>query len=371
VAICDYDVFDTPLGRIPVNAEINYKFFRNPDCRMLDKAFSGEHSIEVQLPFVKANFPNAKIVPLLVGDIEGEKITKILDDFWDDRENAFIISSDLSHFHSPSKAVEIDAATYNLIESCGFENFSPRRACGTTSIRGLLSFAAKRGFSPVRIGAYNSGNVPGGDPFTEGNSVVGYGAWLLAECSRNKFIKDQFSDCAIDICYDSIEAHFKGEYDFIPEGIPTAFQQLGASFVTLKIGGNLRGCIGSINAHSPLIRDLTQNAYGAAFQDPRFKPLTPEEFESTEISVSLLSTPRRIVFNSEQSLLDSITPNVDGVIIRDGIFQSVYLPCVWEQLPDKSDFLESLKVKAGLPRNHFSRSLEAFKFSVECISSEK
>jgi AMMECR1 domain-containing protein len=81
--------------------------------------------------------------------------------------------------------------------------------------------------------------------------------------------------------------------------------------------------------------------------------------------VSLLSHPQKIKFENEQGLLDSIVSKVDRVIIRDGIFQAVYLPCVWEQLPDKKEFLASLKLKAGLSRNHFSNTFEAFKFSSE------
>ena len=128
------------------------------------------------------------------------------------------------------------------------------------------------------------------------------------------------------------------------------FEEYGASFVTLELDGILRGCIGSIIAHRPLIQDLIKNAHAAAFSDPRFPALTLNEYNKISISISLLSKPA-----------------IDGLIIRDGNYQSVFLPDVWEQLPDKKEFLEQLKLKAGLPKDYFSESLEAFKFKTTKI----
>jgi AmmeMemoRadiSam system protein A len=327
-----------------------------------DNAFAGEHAIEVQLPFIQTHFKNPMIVPIVVGNADSGSVCDILSHFWSDKDNVFVISSDLSHFHTVDRATKIDSETYAMIESCDTENFSHERACGATAIRGLADFASRMGFAPIRIGTLNSGNFSG-----DKSSVVGYGAWLLAECGTNKFIKDHFSELTLAICRGSIESHFSGVGNFTIGDIPAVFQQLGAAFVTLKIGVDLRGCVGSIRAHQSLFTDLVSNARGSAFRDSRFPPLTASEFKNVKISVSLLSKPQRIAFNGERELLDAITPQVDGIIIRDGFFQSVYLPCVWEQLPNKRDFMASLKIKAGLLQNHFSDTLEAFKFSSECI----
>jgi AmmeMemoRadiSam system protein A len=153
----------------------------------------------------------------------------------------------------------------------------------------------------------------------------------------------------------------------IPQDLPQVFNQLCASFVTLELGGHLRGCIGSIAAHRPLLSDLIANARSSAFNDPRFPMLTGEEFEKVQLKVSLLSRSQPIEFSGERELLDALVPHVDGLIISDGVFQAVYLPCVWDQLPDRKEFLESLKIKAGLPRNYFSDSLKAFRFSSESV----
>ena len=134
----------------------------------------------------------------------------------------------------------------------------------------------------------------------------------------------------------------------------------------MKINNELRGCIGSVYPTKPLILDLVDNAKNSAFNDPRFAPLTEEEFERAEISVSILSAIERINFKDERDLLSKIYPH--GVIIADRDKRAVYLPVVWEQLPDREVFLNSLKEKAGLRADYFSRSLEAYKFDAIYIS---
>ncbi|MDR1595365.1 MAG: AmmeMemoRadiSam system protein B [Puniceicoccales bacterium] len=362
IAVCDYESFEIPLGSFAVNVEIVEKLRENFGCVPFNDAFTGEHAIEVELPLLRGRFPDAKIVPLVVGNVSYRKVTEIVEGFWQDRTNAFVISSDLSHFHSYDVAKKIDSETCDMVENCSIEDFSSERACGATAIRGLIDFAAEENFSLIRIGTCNSGDAGGSV-----ERVVGYGAWMLVETSRNRFLRDNFSERIISICRDAIGAGLKNEKIVIPNYIPGIFHQSIASFVTLEIDDDLRGCIGSIHAHRPLMSDLMRNAHGAAFGDRRFKPLTRDEFEKITIGVSLLSTPKAIVFNGERELLEAIIPVVDGIIIRDGAFQAVYLPSVWKQLPNKEQFLNSLRVKAGLASDHFSETFEAFKFSTEHV----
>lgn len=120
-------------------------------------------------------------------------------------------------------------------------------------------------------------------------------------------------------------------------------------FVTLTISGELRGCIGHIQPTQPLYLDIIENAVAAAFQDPRFNPLTIEEFAKVDIEVSVLTTPLNLEFSSPEDLLKKIKPNIDGVILNKGSYSATYLPTVWEELPAEEDFLSSLCMKAGLP----------------------
>lgn len=142
-------------------------------------------------------------------------------------------------------------------------------------------------------------------------------------------------------------------------------QALGASFVTLKSGSDLRGCIGSILAARPLALDVTSNAYAAAFRDPRFRPLALTEFDGLTIHVSLLSPLEPLQFTSQEDLLAQLRPGVDGILIEEGARRGTFLPAVWESLPDPGDFLRHLKLKAGLPPGYWSLSLRAYRYTVE------
>lgn len=129
----------------------------------------------------------------------------------------------------------------------------------------------------------------------------------------------------------------------------SALQQNLASFVTLHKNGELRGCIGALEAYQPLINDISEHAYSAAFQDPRFPALQDNEYEQLDVEISVLGKPEPMIFESEEDLLQKIRPNIDGLILEYGVNRGTFLPSVWEQLPDKKEFLNHLKMKAGLP----------------------
>lgn len=139
----------------------------------------------------------------------------------------------------------------------------------------------------------------------------------------------------------------------------------GAVFVTLIRNGQLRGCIGSLEAHRPLVLDLQANAEAAAFQDPRFPPLDPDELKDLKVEVSLLSKPEPIVFRDEADALAQLRPYVDGVIFQAGWRRSTFLPQVWEQLPEPDRFMAHLKMKAGLPAGYWSDQVRLFRYTVD------
>ncbi len=138
----------------------------------------------------------------------------------------------------------------------------------------------------------------------------------------------------------------------------------GASFVTLTQRGDLRGCIGSLEAHRPLLEDVKANALAAALRDPRFPPLRASELAYTRVEISLLSPPQAIRFASEQDALTQLRPEVDGVIFEYGYHRSTFLPQVWEQLPDPETFLAQLKRKAGLPASFWSGEVRLSRYTV-------
>lgn len=138
----------------------------------------------------------------------------------------------------------------------------------------------------------------------------------------------------------------------------------GATFITLLQGTQLRGCIGTLEAWRPLADDLAANAVAAAFRDPRFKPLAREEFTVTEVEVSLLSPMEPLHFEDEADALAKLRPNSDGVVFQYGHHRSTFLPQVWEQLPDRSEFMAHLKHKAGLPPDFWSSEVKLSRYTV-------
>ncbi len=150
---------------------------------------------------------------------------------------------------------------------------------------------------------------------------------------------------------------------------PQETHVLQACFVTLNIENRLRGCIGSLEARQPQIMDIIKNAHAAAFHDPRFPPLTEEEYDRLSIQLSLLGKPVEMETGSEEALLAALRPGIDGLILENGTMQrSTFLPVVWESLPEPRLFLSRLKQKAGLPGDYWSDTLRFKCYTVDCIS---
>lgn len=156
------------------------------------------------------------------------------------------------------------------------------------------------------------------------------------------------------------------------EALPVKLRELspslsecGACFVTLTINGELRGCIGTLEAHRPLAEDVSENAFASAFGDPRFPPLSEREFNTVHIEISVLTPPQEMHFTSEADLLQQIVPFEDGLVLQDGYRRGTFLPLVWQQLPDKKQFFTQLKRKAGLPAHHWSDNLRCYRYHTQ------
>lgn len=138
----------------------------------------------------------------------------------------------------------------------------------------------------------------------------------------------------------------------------------GASFVTLLKQGELRGCIGTLEAHRALGEDVKANAIAAAFRDPRFKPLEKQEFDTLNVEISVLSAIEAVAFRDEDEVLAQLRPDVDGVIFEYGYHRSTFLPQVWENFRDPRVFLSHLKYKAGLPPDFWDPTVKLSRYTV-------
>lgn len=143
-------------------------------------------------------------------------------------------------------------------------------------------------------------------------------------------------------------------------------EEPGACFVTLTQQRRLRGCIGSLEPHRPLRQDVVENARAAAFHDPRFPPLLASELSATRLEVSLLSPLERLEVASEEEALQQLRPGIDGLLLEWGFRRGVFIPQMWEKLPDPKEFLRCLKEKAGLPASGWLAGTRVSRFSAQC-----
>ena len=148
-------------------------------------------------------------------------------------------------------------------------------------------------------------------------------------------------------------------------GVSPALTAQRASFVTLNLDGRLRGCIGSVIAHRQLLSDVAENAYRAAFSDPRFPPLSLEELDRIDVSISILSTPRPLTFDDEADLVRQVRPDQDGLILEDTGRRGLFLPSVWSSITQAEDFIRNLKKKSGLPSDHWSDTIKVNRYVTE------
>ena len=362
IAVTSYDALKSTIGKSKINRELTQEIMDKYGAKVNDETIESEHSLEVELPIIQSVFKGVKIVPIMVGKDAPAIIDQIISEYYPDTKNGFIISSDLSHFLTDEEARKMDAETAVMIETGDIREFRYEQACGAIGIAGLVSFANKNNYSLIRIDMTNSSEAS-----DDTSRVVGYGSWFLYEGSKMDYIKENYSVLIPQLCRIILNSAFdKGQ---VTIQYPQILDENGACFVTLQKDGLLRGCIGSIVAHRPLISDLVENTKNAAFNDKRFNPVTVEELGSIKIGVSILTPAYKIEFENEEDLLNKITPDKDGIILLENEHQSVYLPSVWAEIPDKKEFINSLKQKAGLEADYWSDTIQAYRF--ETISFEE
>jgi len=395
-AVTDATVFRTPLGDVPVSDQARRlgqlaPFAVNPPCLVqrpewyrqssrpapdVDQADTWEHSVEVEVPFLQRTLKRFQLLPIVFGEVSPLKAAEALLQILDDH-TLLIASSDLSHYHPYDEARELDANTVANICRLDASAIADDDACGHTPIQTLLYVAREKGWKARLLDARNSGDTTG----DKTRGVVGYAAiafYAPAAPTPSKAparptapamsappappmpstttaapATGQFTAAdrrfLLDLARRTLRAVTAG--DPLPE-VPAAtldpkFAAAKGCFVTLTKNRDLRGCIGYITPEGPLYQAVIDNARNAALRDPRFPPVTPREVDRLEIEISVLTEPLPLFFGSPEDLLRKLHPGVDGVVLRIGGRSATYLPQVWEQIPDKAEFLDNLAEKAG------------------------
>jgi len=341
LALPGVEVFDTPLGRIPVDAEAVRMLAPFRQVVTSPAAHAMEHSLEVQLPFLQKMLGEFSLLPLAVGDAKPQEVREVIDRLWGGPETLFVLSTDLSHYHGYEDARRIDRATLSRIAAFD-SDINHEEACGATPLNGFLAAAKARGLSIRLLGACNSGDTAGGK-----DRVVGYSAFSLYEGQRVSL-----EDAGLTLLAIARAAigHRLGVHGEPPQtDVAPWLARPGASFVTLMLEAKLRGCIGSLAPTRRLGEDVAENAQAAALRDPRFAPLTAGEWPRCEVEVSVLSPAKPLRFADEAEMLAQIRAGEDGVILEYEGRRATFLPQVWESLPEKPRFLGELMRKAGIP----------------------
>ncbi len=353
-----------PFGKIKVNRDIALELIEKYDFFTFDpKAHLYEHSLEVQLPFLYYKLKQSfQIIPIIIGTYNVDTIRKIaraLEPYFNE-DNLFVVSTDFSHYPPYDKAIEIDKITAEAIISKNPDKFLqtieenkkrgiPNLAtsiCGWSATLTLIYLAQKDDnlkFKPILY--RNSGDSVYGDHY----QVVGYYAIVLDEekTQNNEFkLTEEDKKTLLNIARKTLENYIKhGQSpDFDESNFSDNIKRELGAFVTLKIDGKLRGCIGRFMPSQPLwqvVRDMT---IAAATEDPRFKPVSPKEIDKINIEISVLTPLRRI--NS----IDEVIPGKHGIYVRYGINSGTLLPQVaTENNWNAKEFVGyCCKYKAGL-----------------------
>ncbi|MBI2236798.1 MAG: AmmeMemoRadiSam system protein B [Magnetospirillum sp.] len=358
MAVGTAEAWASPLGPVAIDREAAAELLARGLVGELDVAHTQEHSLEVHVPFLQAVLGQFMLLPIVVGDASADEVAAVIDAVWGGPETLIVVSTDLSHYLGYDDCRTVDAATVAAIERLE-PGLGRDSACGRVPVGGLLVAAKRRGMAITTLDVRNSGDTAG-----TRERVVGYGAWALFEADEESEIRalgPTLTDLAWRALRLAVETGQPPKVELGPSA-PARLRQPGAVFVTLKKGGALRGCIGSPTAWRPLAEDIADNAHKAALDDRRFPPVKADELASLSLSVSVLTPPVPMSFTGEADMLEQLRPRVDGLIIEDGGRRALFLPSVWEQLPDKRGFLEHLKAKAGMAPGHWSAGFKASRF---------
>jgi len=323
--------YSTPLGDIPLDRRSIESLLALPQVGFLKEAHTQEHSLEVHLPFLQIMLGEFDLIPLVVGDAEPQDVARVISVLWGGPETLIVISSDLSHYHDYKTAQKLDHETANKIIRME-PDLKGEEACGCRPVNGLLLLARERGLQLEQVDLRNSGDTAG-----DHSRVVGYGAWVINEQAPGQ---DQSGDqepvyslaerqqlllAARTGITHKLKTQQIIDADELSSRWPASFHQTRATFITLNKQGSLRGCIGSLVGHRPLIDDVIHNGISAAFSDPRFTAITAEEMAEIDIHISVLSPPEIMQVRSREELLAQIRPGIDGLIIEENSLRANYL----------------------------------------------
>ncbi len=357
--------YETPLGIAQIDKTLAQKIALNSGFGFNPSAHQAEHSIEVQVPFIQRVLPQAKIVPILMGAPTQDTVLTLADSLTRTISGTnilVVVSTDLSHYYSKSKANTIDAQTITLLKRFDTEALLQKFQqgenimCGGGGVVSSLFYTKNFGSAAIEILQYADSSMTCGPP----SEVVGYmAAALYSESVRpEEALREEEKKELLRLARTSIKNFLKGNKSvaYSPKNSGLLLER--GAFVTLKKDGALRGCIGFSSPVAPLYQTIIQAAVLAAVRDPRFNPVTSAELKDLEIEISVL-TPLKKINN-----LELVEVGKHGLFISKGSRSGLLLPQVpvennWTRLT----FLEQACLKAGLPKDAWKSGTELYVFT--------
>lgn len=370
--------FETSLGILKIDDEFTKSLIgRDPDIFANESAFSGEHSVEVQLPFLQSVLRDFKIVPVIIGDCSlgtCKKIASLLKEAIGVRKDVLlIVSTDMYHGYDFEEADRVDTLTLDLIKEMDYEGLyyslrdAKAQACGGFATVIALNLAKESGCSKLEILNHTNSAAVTGES-VKGHWTVGYASIAICNPKGENMLNNQQRKKLLEIARASINTYLQtGKKMELSETDPVLKQEMGA-FVTLNKHGELRGCIGNLTASQPLYLTVRDMAVEAAVDDPRFSALTLSELKDVEIEISVLSPLKKV------DSADKIELGKHGVLVRKGYQSGVFLPQVATETGwSKEEFLSNLCAhKAGLASDAWKdKNTELYVFSAEVFSEGK
>lgn len=382
--------FATPLGNLKIDDKVAEQLLEGDDDVSANlSVHKQEHSIEVQIPFIKYLFPQVKILPIIVGSSDIDmctKFSKVLAKILKNKKVLVVASSDLSHYPDFDDAIKVDNNTLKTIAGLNPEEIiSEMRnpvsknisqlvtcACGESPIIAAIELAKELGANCASIISYsNSGYISIGST----DRVVGYGAVAISK-GKTSIISD-IDSIVTDNSYkltasdkkmllkfarETLNQYFAAQIIPLPRNINPKLKIKRGVFVTLKKHNELQGCIGNMSEDIPLCTNVGAMTLQAAFNDPRFNPLRQQELSQVQIEISVL-TPYKRIKNSDEIVLGR-----DGVIVKKNNKQAVFLPQVATETGwNKEQFLDQLCYKAGLKAGDW-KNADLFTFQADVFS---
>jgi AmmeMemoRadiSam system protein B/AmmeMemoRadiSam system protein A len=377
-ALSSAAVWQTPLGRIRLHPH-NRTLSRKSDLfRVLGLAEDREHSLEVILPFLQVYLEAFQLLPVILGPCNHRKMGDFIDRLLDDR-TLLVVSADLSHYLPYNQAVLRDRSTIQAILDLdsGPVLGDDNRTCGKHPMAVLLHLARKHHWQPFLLAYANSGDTTGDHKRVVGYAAIAFFGEMPMSSHEATPLDQSQGQALLLLARNTLLKRFNRQMSELQKARmenrleDPPLQEPCGTFVTLKIGGQLRGCIGSLTGTESIIGNVRSNAINAAFHDPRFRALTAEELDRVVIEVSVLTEPKPMDYTDAEDLRAKLRPDIDGVTIRKGSASATFLPQVWQQLPKVDAFLSQLCMKAGLAAEAWRRDrLDVETYQVQCFEED-